>query len=126
MTARRYAVINRLRKCINIILADDPWPADYWPGYGAGLIYLGPADPNETDTPPTVPATEVSPGVWRIGGLRWLPNVHPDAPFQIGDNIVLLTGRVIKWTPTRFERDGEWFNEAPFQEWRDERNTDIE
>jgi len=47
MTALRYAVLDQNGVKLNGILVDDPYPQDYWPGYGRYITCeFGEPDPS--------------------------------------------------------------------------------
>ena len=83
--ALRYAVLDANGVKVNGILVNDPYPQDYWPGYGRYIT----CEFGEPD--PTPPADQV---------IRQPPNeftyltVRPDAPMNIGDSMDLATGKV--------------------------------
>lgn len=79
MTAKRYAILNKNGVCVNVILIDDPVPANYYPGYGAYMVCL-----------------QGTPDIVRGSGLP-VVTVTPDKPLSIGDTINLETGVVTKF-----------------------------
>lgn len=85
MTALRYAVLDETGKKINGILVDDPYPQEYWPGYGRYIT----CEAGEPD--PTPPANlDIRDGDRPFSYLT----VRPIGRFDIGDTMDLATGDV--------------------------------
>lgn len=82
----RYAVLDENGVKLNGIMVDNPYPQDYWPGYGRYIT----CEFGEPD--PTPPANyEIKPPPREFTYLA----VRPDAPMNIGDTMDLATGQVI-------------------------------
>lgn len=85
MTALRYAVLDANGVKLNGILVDDPYPQDYWPGYGRYITCeFGEPDP----TPPA--NLDIRTGDRPFTYLL----VRPLAAMTIGDTMNLQTGEV--------------------------------
>ena len=83
--ALRYAVLDQNGVKLNGILVDNPYPQDYWPGYGRYITCeFGEPDP----TPPT--NYEIKPPPREFTYLA----VRPLDPMSIGDTMNLATGEV--------------------------------
>lgn len=88
--ALRYAVLDANGVKVNGILVDNPYPQDYWPGYGTYIT----CEFGEPD--PTPPADQI---------IKQPPHefvyllVRPDAPMSIGDSMDLETGHVTPYQP---------------------------
>lgn len=81
----RYAVLDANGVKVNGILVDDPYPSDYWPGYGRYIT----AEYGEPD--PTPPENlDIRTGARPFSFLT----VRPAAPFNIGDTMDLATGAI--------------------------------
>lgn len=84
-TSLRYAVLDLNGVKLNGILVDDPYPQDYWPGYGRYIT----CDYGEPD--PTPPADlDIRTGDRPFSYLT----VRPTSRFNIGDTMDLTTGAV--------------------------------
>lgn len=81
----RYAVLDENGVKINGILVNDPYPQDYWPGYGRYIT----CEFGETD-PTTPEILEIRTGDKPFTYLL----VRPDARFDIGDSMDISTGNV--------------------------------
>lgn len=81
----RYAVLDENGVKLNGILVDNPYPQDYWPGYGRYITCeFGEPDP----TPPA--NLDI-----RIGDRPFTYlMVRPQAAFSIGDTMDLTTGAI--------------------------------
>jgi len=83
--ALRYAVLDANGVKLNGIMVDNPYPQDYWPGYGRyitceyGEPYPTPTENYEIKNPPRE--------------FTYLA-VRPDAQMNIGDTMDLATGHV--------------------------------
>jgi hypothetical protein len=85
MTALRYAVLDQNGVKLNGILVNDPYPQEYWPGYGRYITCeFGEPDP----TPPA--NLNIRTGDRPFSYLT----VRPLAPMNIGDTMNLATGEV--------------------------------
>lgn len=83
--ALRYAVLDANGVKLNGILVDNPYPQDYWPGYGRYITCeFGEHDP----TPPS--NYEIKPPPREFAYLA----IRPLAPMSIGDTMDLATGEV--------------------------------
>ncbi len=83
--ALRYAVLDQNGVKLNGILVDNPYPQDYWPGYGR-YITCEFGEPN-----PAPPANyEIKPPPREFTYLA----VRPLASMNIGDTMNLATGEV--------------------------------
>lgn len=81
----RYAVLDENGVKINGILVNDPYPQDYWPGYGRYIT----AEAGEPD--PTPPANlDIRTGDRPFTFLT----VRPTSGFSIGDKMDLVTGEI--------------------------------
>lgn len=89
----RYAVLDADGVKINGIMVNDPYPQDYWPGYGRYIVC-------ECDEPdPTPPAAlDIRLGERPFSYLA----VRPAGRFEIGDKMDLNTGAVITAAPLDF------------------------
>ena len=88
--ALRYAVLDQNGVKLNGILVDNPYPQDYWPGYGR-YITCEFGEPN-----PTPPANyEIKPPPREFTYLA----VRPLTPMSIGDTMNLATGEVTPMPP---------------------------
>lgn len=84
-TVLRYAVLDENGVKVNGILVDDPYPQDYWPGYGRYITCeFGEPDP----TPPADLQLHDPPRTFSYLLVR------PDAPMNIGDTMDIQTGKV--------------------------------
>jgi hypothetical protein len=84
-TALRYAVLDAAGVKLNGILVDDPYPQNYWPGYGRYITCeFGEAEA----TPPEV--LDIRTGDRPFSYLL----VRPAARMNIGDTMNLETGEV--------------------------------
>ena len=85
MTALRYAVLDASGVKLNGILVSDPYPQDYWPGYGRYIVC-------ECGEPDPVPPECLD---IRVGNrpFSYLP-VRPLELFNIGDTMDLTTGAI--------------------------------
>lgn len=88
--ALRYAVLDENGVKLNGILVDDPYPQDYWPGYGRYIT----CEYGEPD--PTPPANLDIRGEPRP--FSYL-TVRPQAQFSIGDTMNLQTGEITYQPP---------------------------
>lgn len=89
----RYAVLDANGVKLNGILVDNPYPQDYWPGYGRYIT----CEFGEPD--PTSPANyEIKPPPREFTYLA----VRPLAPMSIGDTMDLATGAVTTASYTDF------------------------
>lgn len=85
MSALRYAVLDAAGVKLNGILVNDPYPQDYWPGYGR-YITCEFGEPN-----PTPPADlDIRTGDRPFSYLL----VRPLSAMSIGDTMNLETGEV--------------------------------
>lgn len=85
MTALRYAVLDADGVKINSILVNEPYPADYWPGYGRYIVA------EHGEPAPTLPADL---GV-RSGDRPFtVLAVRPSAPMEMGDVMDVGSGVV--------------------------------
>lgn len=85
MFALRYAVLDENGVKLNGILVDDPYPQDYWPGYGRYItVEYGEEKPIPPDN------ADIRKG---DRPFSWLA-VRPLAPMSIGDTMDLKTGAV--------------------------------
>lgn len=85
MSALRYAVLDENGVKLNGILVDDPYPQDYWPGYGRYIT----CEFGESD--PTLPANlDIRTGDRPFSYLI----VRPKDRFNIGDTMNLTTGDI--------------------------------
>lgn len=83
--ALRYAVLDENGVKLNGILVDDPYPQEYWPGYGRYIT----CEHGEPD--PTPPANlNIREGDRPFSYI----NVRPQAQFSIGDTMDLATGAI--------------------------------
>lgn len=102
MSTRRYAVLDENGVKLNCILVDDPYPAEYWPGYGRYIV----CEHNEPNpTPPVNPEIlermqqSLDPNIRALGRrvvpkrFTWLP-VRPQGRFEIGDTMNITTGAI--------------------------------
>lgn len=81
----RYAVLDANGVKLNGILVDNPYPQDYWPGYGRYITCeFGEPDP----TPPA--NLDIRTGDRPFTYLL----VRPDAQMNIGDTMNIQTGQV--------------------------------
>ena len=84
-TALRYAVLDAAGVKLNGILVNDPYPQDYWPGYGRYITCeYGEPDP----TPPE--NLDIRVGDRPFSYLT----VRPAGRFNIGDTMDLTTGAI--------------------------------
>jgi hypothetical protein len=84
-TALRYAVLDAAGVKLNGILVNDPYPQEYWPGYGRYITCeFGEPDP----TPPA--NLDIRTGDRPFSYLT----VRPAGRFNIGDTMNLVTGEV--------------------------------
>lgn len=98
MSALRYAVLDANGVKLNGILVDNPYPQDYWPGYGRYIT----CEFGEPD--PTPPANyEIKPPPREFTYLA----VRPLAPMSIGDTMNLATGEVTPMPPPLLETQPE-------------------
>lgn len=81
----RYAVLDNTGKKLNGILVNDPYPQDYWPGYGR---YITCEYGEDTPTPPN--NLNIREGQKEFTYI----NVRPLANFSIGDTMNLNTGEI--------------------------------
>jgi hypothetical protein len=85
MSALRYAVLDANGVKVNGILVDNPYPQDYWPGYGRYIT----AEHGEAD--PVPPANlDIRTGDRPFSYLT----VRPAGRFSIGDTMNLETGEI--------------------------------
>lgn len=85
MTSLRYAVLNASGVKINGILVADPYPADYWPGYGRYIVCEhGEPDPVPPD------CLDIRDGDRPFSYLT----IRPQGPFGNGDTMDLETGAI--------------------------------
>ena len=85
MNVLRYAVLDANGVKLNGILVDDPYPENYWPGYGRYITCeFGEADP----FPPA--DVELKTGDRPFTYLT----VRPKASFSIGDTMNIATGDI--------------------------------
>ena len=85
MSALRYAVLDANGVKLNGIMVNNPYPQDYWPGYGRYITCeFGEPDP----TPPTNYEIKQPPRMFTYLAVR------PLAPMSIGDTMNLATGEV--------------------------------
>lgn len=90
MTALRYAVLDASGVKLNGIIVNDPYPQDYWPGYGRFITCeYGEPDP----TPPE--NLDIRTGDRPFSYLL----VRPTARLNIGDTMNLTTGEVTPAPP---------------------------
>lgn len=83
--ALRYAVLDENGVKINGILVNDPYPQDYWPGYGRYITCeFGETDP----TPPE--KLNLREGERAFSYLT----IRPDGRFDNGDTMDIATGKV--------------------------------
>jgi hypothetical protein len=88
--ALRYAVLDANGVKLNGIMVDNPYPQDYWPGYGRYITCeFGEPDP----TPPV--NYEIKPPPREFTYLA----VRPDAQMNIGDTMDIATGHVTPAPP---------------------------
>lgn len=81
----RYAVLDETGKKINGILVDNPYPQEYWPGYGRYITCeYGEPDP----TPPANLELHEPPREFSYLLVR------PTSRMEIGDTMDLTTGEV--------------------------------
>jgi hypothetical protein len=83
--ALRYAVLDATGVKVNGILVNDPYPQDYWPGYGR---YITCEFGEPAPTPPSDQVIRQPPNEFTY------LNVRPDAPMSIGDSLDIATGVV--------------------------------
>lgn len=85
MNALRYCLLDTNGLVINIILVNDPYPQDYWPGYGR-YITCAFSEPD-----PTPPANlNIRAGERPFDYLT----VRPVSRCEIGDTVNIVTGEV--------------------------------
>lgn len=85
MTSLRYAVLDDGGVKVNSILVVDPYPQEYWPGYGRYIT----AEHGEPD--PVPPADlDIRTGVSPFSFLT----VRPLDRFNVGDTMDLTTGEI--------------------------------
>ena len=85
MSALRYAVLDANGVKVNGIMVDDPYPQEYWPGYGRYIT----CEYGEPD--PTPPADlDIRTGDRPFSYLL----VRPQGRFDIGDTMDLETGAI--------------------------------
>lgn len=85
MISLRYAVLNHAGVKINGIMVTDPYPADYWPGYGRYIVCeFGEPDP----VPPE--CLDIRDGERPFTYLT----IRPQGPFGNGDTMDLETGAI--------------------------------
>jgi hypothetical protein len=84
-TALRYAVLDAAGVKLNGILVNDPYPQDYWPGYGRYITC-------EFGEPDPVPPENLD---IRTGDRPFsYLTVRPAGRFNIGDTMDLATGEI--------------------------------
>lgn len=81
----RYAVLDSSGKKLNGILVDDPYPSNYWPGYGR---YITCEYGEDAPTPPA--NLNIRSGERAFSYLM----LRPKASFSIGDTMNLMTGEI--------------------------------
>jgi len=83
--ALRYAVLDENGVKLNGIMVDNPYPQDYWPGYGRYITC-------EFDEPNPIPPDNLD---IRTGDRPFsYLLVRPNAQMNIGDTMDLATGNV--------------------------------
>lgn len=110
MTVRKYAVIDANNVVVNVILVNNPMPANYWPGYGQYLCYQGPVNPNEVASPDAYTYSSLLaqfPRTPTFGG------VTPFYGLGIGDVISAVNGTVFRFVPNQIIQDGATVSSAP-------------
>jgi hypothetical protein len=99
---RRYAILDVNGRCVNVVLVDDPMPADYWPGYGYYIVDQGSIPPITPDTEPIIASS-----------VLIVPSAKPNRKIQIGDVMVINSGTVFSYVPDLIVQDGETVSSAP-------------
>jgi len=118
MTTRKYAVIDATNIVVNVILVNDPMPANYWPGYGMFLCYQGPANPHEADSAFTYSSLLAQfPRTPKFGG------VTPYYKLGIGDFVSPTNGTVLRFVPNLITQDGQTVASAPAVKLKDDANV---
>lgn len=85
MSALRYCLLDATGLVINVILVDDPYPQDYWPGYGRYITCaFGEPDPTPPDN------LDIRTGDNPFTYLT----VRPTSRCEIGDTMNVATGEV--------------------------------
>lgn len=118
MTVRRWAVIDASNVVVNVILVNDPMPANYWPGYGMFLCYQGPGNPQEADSSFTYSSLlSQFPRTPTFGG------VTPFYRMGIGDVISAVNGTVFRFVPNLITQDGQTVSSAPSVKLKNDANV---
>lgn len=81
----RYIVVDADGSYRNTILVDQDIAGQYWPGYGAGMIDMGPEKPEVLPPPPIIKPKDFG-----------ILDIKLDQPMQEGDMVDLQSGTVMK------------------------------
>lgn len=84
---RRYGVYDKDGVKLNTIWVDEPYPKDYWPGYGA---YIAPEPGEPVTTPPEKLAI-----IEDQAKAFTFVNVRPKSRINTGDKLDMVRGDVI-------------------------------